>query len=833
MTTMKSFLFVGLVWFTGCAAMVGTDPSMSAADLARTPLAIGSLTQTSTRTSSARTGYDGRGRPTDQIRTVGGSSHRFQYEYDSANRPSRLVYPGGLSVTYGYDVGGKVNAVRNANFTYATFSYTPQGLGDTVVYGHGARTKSSYAPGNYRLVTQRTTRADQSLIKELSYSYRSSGNLQTFTTKDGDAVQTISERSFEYDVVDRLTKARRCNRTGITTQTSSYSGPSVPIPDGMTITQPVTISGVLTMRRVTVSVDITHPRRADLTVDLVGPNGVRTSVARGGSGRDIHITNLDVTRLVGLAPYDGAWLLEVRDGNVASGCGVPPIGRCTGALDRWSLAIETTTNSCIASAPMWQAYEYDAVGNLTRQVRYDSNGNITQDVAQHYHAAAIDGPIHGVADNTASRYCYDHNGNLTHVRPFAELCTSSGTPTREIRYTADNHPLEILNGGTSVASYGYDANGSRVNKRASSTTTTYLGPRVLETVGNTTTAVNYIDAGGTRVTEILGDGTVRYYHGDLLGSTTFVTQANGTAVTVVASTSYEPFGRIEGTPPPVRYSFTGQEYEQDTQLYDYDARLYDPTLGRFITADTIVPDPSDPQSLNRYSYARNNPLSRIDPDGHGDVKATIGLSIQSLRRIGVLPPRTNSAALNRQLWLQWSRWSEAQRRPSESTSAQPDFHWDSMLASTVAESTRPQRQGPTYEGHISGGSVTVAGWTPGSNSASTEIASVTALSFGLHRVDPARRNLANGLTIVDENGTRSSIGVSVGPFSMTFDGKGLVSMDLNMEVGADNLLPFQVTIYGDDFDYWAALNDRLRQQHQREQALRYEIGYRLAHGLLR
>ncbi|MFO0701154.1 MAG: RHS repeat-associated core domain-containing protein [Nitrospira sp.] len=47
-----------------------------------------------------------------------------------------------------------------------------------------------------------------------------------------------------------------------------------------------------------------------------------------------------------------------------------------------------------------------------------------------------------------------------------------------------------------------------------------------------------------------------------------------------------------------------------------EARYYDPRLGRFVSPDTIVPDLGDPQSLNRYSYARNNPLLYTDPTGH-------------------------------------------------------------------------------------------------------------------------------------------------------------------------------------------------------------------------
>ena len=51
-------------------------------------------------------------------------------------------------------------------------------------------------------------------------------------------------------------------------------------------------------------------------------------------------------------------------------------------------------------------------------------------------------------------------------------------------------------------------------------------------------------------------------------------------------------------------------------LMHYRDRCYAPALGRFIQADTIVPNPGNPQDLNRYAYVRNNPLKYIDPSGH-------------------------------------------------------------------------------------------------------------------------------------------------------------------------------------------------------------------------
>jgi RHS repeat-associated protein len=64
------------------------------------------------------------------------------------------------------------------------------------------------------------------------------------------------------------------------------------------------------------------------------------------------------------------------------------------------------------------------------------------------------------------------------------------------------------------------------------------------------------------------------------------------------------------------YRYTGQRQEESLGLYFYNARWYDPSLGRFAQADTIVPSPGNPQSLNRYTYTFNNPLKYVDPTGH-------------------------------------------------------------------------------------------------------------------------------------------------------------------------------------------------------------------------
>jgi len=70
----------------------------------------------------------------------------------------------------------------------------------------------------------------------------------------------------------------------------------------------------------------------------------------------------------------------------------------------------------------------------------------------------------------------------------------------------------------------------------------------------------------------------------------------------------------------VNYSSTGQEYDDELGFYNYGARLYDPVLGKFLSPDSIVQAPDDPQILNRYSYARNNRLYYTAPTTHEDTE---------------------------------------------------------------------------------------------------------------------------------------------------------------------------------------------------------------------
>ncbi len=99
-----------------------------------------------------------------------------------------------------------------------------------------------------------------------------------------------------------------------------------------------------------------------------------------------------------------------------------------------------------------------------------------------------------------------------------------------------------------------------------------------------------------------------------MGSTSVTANSSGAQT---ARQTYFPYGTVrttEGT-LPTDYTFTGQKLDASSSLMYYGARYYDAAIGRFAQPDSIMPNPYNPQSLNRYSYAVNNPVRYTDPTG--------------------------------------------------------------------------------------------------------------------------------------------------------------------------------------------------------------------------
>ncbi len=113
---------------------------------------------------------------------------------------------------------------------------------------------------------------------------------------------------------------------------------------------------------------------------------------------------------------------------------------------------------------------------------------------------------------------------------------------------------------------------------------------------------------------------VEYYHTDLLGTVRAVTNQQGE---VIRRHDFLPFGEeLQPTvPPPDKPLFTGKERDAETGLDYFGARYQRAGVGRFTTVDPVGGRLADPQTLNRYAYARNNPLRFVDPTGMYEIDA--------------------------------------------------------------------------------------------------------------------------------------------------------------------------------------------------------------------
>ena len=178
--------------------------------------------------------------------------------------------------------------------------------------------------------------------------------------------------------------------------------------------------------------------------------------------------------------------------------------------------------------------------------------------------------------------------------------------------------LTAMSGGA-TASYVYDGDANRVKATAGGTTSVYIG-NYFEWTGSTVTMKSYYYAGATRAAMRTGTstGTVNYLLGDHLGSQALTLTSAGARLNTNTELRYYPYGlaRYNTNNQLTSYNFTGQRKDSGSGLLFYNARWYDPQVGRFLQADTLVPAPGDPQSLNRYSYVGNRPVRFTDPTGH-------------------------------------------------------------------------------------------------------------------------------------------------------------------------------------------------------------------------
>ena len=285
---------------------------------------------------------------------------------------------------------------------------------------------------------------------------------------------------------------------------------------------------------------------------------------------------------------------------------------------------EFTTNGLDWSPKQWLAYGYDGLDRLTGvgpvsgwqgytgAYTYSTIGNLTGKTedgsvwAYTYPASGANSirPHAVITVANVSSYGYDANGNM--------VTRTIGADTYFLRYDVENRLTEVKKNGVVTATFGYDGDGKMVTATVGLTTTYYAGNYFERVNGITNT---YYYHAGKRIAMRAGN-TLYWLLTDYLGSTSKLIAATST---LTGELRYKAYGDVRyawGITTTSRYHFTGQREESTIGLYFYNARWYDAALGRFVQADSLVPAPGDPQSLNRYSYVYNNPCRYTDPSGN-------------------------------------------------------------------------------------------------------------------------------------------------------------------------------------------------------------------------
>jgi RHS repeat-associated protein len=266
--------------------------------------------------------------------------------------------------------------------------------------------------------------------------------------------------------------------------------------------------------------------------------------------------------------------------------------------------------------------QLDGVTNL--DLSYDAVGNISykSDVGSYSYGTSR---IHAATAAGGTAYAYDANGNIQ---------TRGGA---SVTWTPSNKPRSIGNGNYTSA-FEYNADDQYWKQTATysngTETSTYLGG-LMEIVSNSATGItawrHHISAYGRTVAIYSrgsnGANNTNYPLIDHLGSTDAITNDAGA---VIVRESFGPFGNRRGSgwsaspssgdwttiANSTRRGFTAHTMLDNLTLIHMNGRVFDPVVGRFVSADPIIDGETNPQGWNRYSYVKNNPLSFTDPTGY-------------------------------------------------------------------------------------------------------------------------------------------------------------------------------------------------------------------------
>ncbi len=262
-----------------------------------------------------------------------------------------------------------------------------------------------------------------------------------------------------------------------------------------------------------------------------------------------------------------------------------------------------------------QTFTYDAIGDIVSKTGVGT-GNYNYPAP----GPGVQRP-HAVLSITGQpgNFQYDANGNMM-----------SDPYGRSTTWNSFDMPYQITmsaNGSTASSQFAYGPEHQRTRQnRGDGSMIVYAGSMEIVTPNNggaSTIKTYWPDGLGVEIDAPNASTTLNWTHTDNLGSVVAVTGSTGN---LEESMAYDPWGArrdLKGDAGQLQNyaeivdnkGFTDQEMLDQLNLVHLNGRVYDPLLGRFISADPEIQDPTHSQSYNRYAYVWNNPTNNTDPSG--------------------------------------------------------------------------------------------------------------------------------------------------------------------------------------------------------------------------
>ncbi|HIE10601.1 MAG TPA: hypothetical protein EYP62_03225, partial [Kiritimatiellae bacterium] len=584
------------------------------------PYSTGKLCRVTDSSGTLSYSYDYLNRATQEDYSIDGVTYSVQRSYDLLGRLCSLTYPDGARISYQYGLQGGVRSlVLERNGTQTTIldgiTYDPLGRVTGMTFGDGSRTALEYDPATRRLVSLSTVSAESQTLQSLVYDYDAVGNLVSIQDSLYSATQL-----FTYDQLNRLRTATGENYGTLLYEYDPLG--NLIRKGGMQLSyddprRPHAVTSTDTGLQLTYDANGNLVRRVDSasTLEMQYDAENRLAAVRKPTCAEAPRTLDPGWNLISAPGFPDE--TGIRD--LLSSLGIPwsQVSRFDTEADHFESCNSLPEWDQFCATHPWEGYcvLVSAATNVSLPV-YPSYATNTVYLQAGWHLLA--GPP---VDMTVEEW-------LSPLQEGTHYSTVQGFDASAQQFSEASrvHPgsaywVEVVRGMhwtppgapdlTEVARYYYNADGARVKKVTPDGTTIYIGDLFQKDPDGA--GRDFVYLGSLLVAVVEPDGSLLYVHPDHLASPNVVCDSSGNVLNVL---EYRPFGSLTSYPPDTPpFLFSGRRLDPETGFYYLNSRYYDPQLGRFIQPDALVQKPDDPQSLNRYSYARNNPLLLTDPSG--------------------------------------------------------------------------------------------------------------------------------------------------------------------------------------------------------------------------